>query len=81
VILALRVSSYMEIRRPGPDHQGFNEAMLIADQIGVIHRMQSDRYEGIANFHNPLRANRLSESFEAMWQNAEPDPHFRRLML
>jgi hypothetical protein len=81
VMLAMRVSSYMEIRRLGPDQQGFNEAMLIADQVGVIHRMVSDRYEGVANFHDPLRAARLSESFELMWQNAEPDPHFRRLML
>ena len=81
VNLAMRVSSYIEIRRPGPDHQEFNEAMLIADRTAVIHRRQSDRYDGVANFHSPLRAAHLSESFEAVWQNAEPDPHFRRLML
>jgi hypothetical protein len=79
--LAQRLSSYMEIRRPGPDHQEFNEAMLIVDGKAVIHRKQSGRYEGIANFHSPVRAAHLSEGFEAIWQNAEPDPHFRRLML
>ncbi len=81
VNLAMRVSSYMEIRRPGPDHQEFNEAMLLADRGGVIHRKHSDRYEGVANFHAPQRAAYLSENFETLWQNAEPDPHFRRLML
>jgi len=81
VNLALRVSSYMEIRRPGPDHVEFNEAMLIADRMGVIHRKLSDRYEGIANFRNPQRAAHLSDSFESIWTHAEPDPHFRRLML
>jgi len=81
VNLALRVSSYVEIRRPGPDHVEFNEAMLIADRKGVIHRKQSDRYEGVANFHAPVRAAHLSENFESIWTHAEPDPHFRRLML
>jgi len=81
VDLALRVSSHMEIRRPGPDHSGFNEAMLIADRMGVIHRQHSDRYEGIANFRARPWAARLSESFDLLWQNAEADPYFRRLML
>ena len=81
VNLAMRLSSYMEIRRPGPDHQAFNEALMVVDRTGCIHRPLSDRYEGVANFHSPLRAAHLAESFEALWQPAEPDPHFRRLML
>lgn len=81
VELALRASSHMEIRRPGPDHLEFNEALLIADRIGVIHRKHSDRYEGVANFRARQWAARLSERFELLWQNAETDPHFRRLML
>lgn len=81
VDLATRVSSRMEIRRPGPEDQEFNEAMLIVDDVGMIHRKLSDRYEGVANFHAPLRAAQLLESFESLWQNAEADPHFRRLML
>lgn len=81
VELAMRVSSHMEIRRPGPDHLEFNEAMLIADRMGVIHRKYSDRFEGIANFRARLWAARLSESFDLLWQNADIDPHFRRLML
>ena len=81
VELAMRVSSHMEIRRVGAEQAGFNEAMLIADRVGVIHRKYSDRHEGTANFHARLWAARLSESFELLWQNSESDPHFRRLML
>lgn len=81
VDLVMRVSSYMEIRHPCLDHREFNEAMLIADEIAVIHRKQADRYEGIANFNSPRRATQLSETFEMLWQNAELDTHFRRLML
>jgi hypothetical protein len=81
VDLCMKVSSYMEIRRPGPDHQDFNEAMLIVDGKAMIHRKLSDRYEGIANFHAPRRAEQLLERFEALWQQGEPDTNFRRLML
>ncbi len=81
VDLAMRLSSYMEIRRPGPEQGDFNEAMLIADGLGWIHRQHADRYEGIANFHAPHKAALLAERFEALWQNAETVPHFRRLML
>jgi len=81
VELAMRVSSHMEIRRPGLDQAEFNESMMIADRVGVIHRKNADRYEGIANFHAPRWAARLSEDFEPLWQNAEADPNFRRLML
>ena len=81
VDLAMRLSSLMEIRRPGERHSAFNEAMLISDRLRVVHRKHSDRYEGIANFHAPRLAGCLSESFEAIWQNAETIPYFRRLML
>lgn len=81
VDLCMKLSSYMEIRHPGPDHQEFNEAMLIADERGAIQRQYADRYDGLANFNSPRRAGQLSESFEALWQHGEPDPNFRRLML
>lgn len=79
--LAIRLSSYMEIRKPGELHQEFAEAMLVADRAGFIHRRHCNRYEGIANHHSPRQAKTLAESFETLWQHAEPIPHFRRLML
>lgn len=79
--LALRVSSHVEIRRPGPNHRDFNEALLIADRSAFIQRKLADRYDGVANLHAPLRAAELAERFELLWQHGEAIPHFRRLML
>jgi hypothetical protein len=79
--LTMRLSSLMSIRRPGECHSEFNEAMLIADRLSVVHQKYSDRYEGMANFQSPRLASSLTENFEAIWQNAEAIPHFRRLML
>lgn len=81
VDLAMRLSSFIEIRKPGPDDAEFAEAMLIVDRIGSIHRKYADRWEGIAYFNSPRLAVQLSERFESLWQNSETDPHFRRLML
>jgi hypothetical protein len=81
VDLAMRLSSFIEIRRPGEYHLEFNEAMLIADRLSVVHRKYSDRYEGMANFQAPRLASTMTENFEAIWQHAETIPHFRRLML
>lgn len=81
VELAMRLSSHLEIRKPGPDDEDYNEGLMIVDSRIGIHRPLADRYEGVANFKSPAWAARLSESFERLWQNAEPDPHFRRLML
>lgn len=81
VELAMRLSSHLEIRKPGIDDEDFNEALMIVDGRAGIRRALADRYEGVANFKSQAWVARLSESFERLWQNAEPDPHFRRLML
>jgi hypothetical protein len=77
--LAGHLSSFIEIRCPGPDHRDFNEAMLIADETGFIHRLMADRFEGAASFDDPPEALELLRKFDEIWERGEPDPNFRRL--
>lgn len=79
--LAHALSSYIRIRVPGDAHRDFNEAMLIADRTGYIHRSMSDRYEGGADFHDPATATDLLRRFDELWEHGQPDPNFRRLHL
>ncbi|MGH8490419.1 MAG: hypothetical protein ACREXS_16525 [Gammaproteobacteria bacterium] len=81
VELALRLSSFFDLRGPTPEHRDFNESMLIADQKGYVHSRLSDRYEGVANFHAPDVAKELLRRFDELWQTALPDPNLRRLSL
>ncbi|MGH8523082.1 MAG: hypothetical protein ACREXY_02325 [Gammaproteobacteria bacterium] len=81
VDLALRPSSFFELRTPPTEHRNFNESMLIADQTGYVHSRLSDRYEGVANFHAPDAAKELLRRFDDLWQTALPDPNLRRLSL
>lgn len=77
--LAQQLPSFIHVRVPGAEHRDFNEAMIIADEVGYIHRALSDRYEGIFHFNDRKFANELLRRFEYLWESGELDPNFRRL--
>ena len=77
--LARRLSSSIELRQPHPDYRRHNEAFLIADRCGLIHRPLADRYEGSANFYDPVEAQRKLDFFTEVWERSEAHPEFRRL--
>lgn len=76
---ARHLSSYIQIRRIHPEHGQFNEAFLLADRRGVLHRPKADLYEAQLSFNDPGRARDLYNQFVAMWEHAEHEPNFRRL--
>jgi hypothetical protein len=79
--LSQRLSSYIELRKPGYNHRDFNEAFLIADDIGLLRKRQADRYEGMVNFNTPLEAGEKIKFFTDIWETAEIDPNLRRIYL
>jgi hypothetical protein len=81
VELARRLSSSIEIRQPHHDYRHYNEAFLIADGCGLIHRKFADRYEGAANFYAPIPAQRKLDFFTEVWERSQVHPEFRRLHL
>ena len=76
-----RLRSHVEFRRPHPDYRNYNEAFLIADQCGLIHRDFSDRYEGTVNFYAPVEVARKLDFFNEVWERSTEHPEFRRLNL
>ncbi len=79
--LSRRLSSSIEIRQPHEDYLHYNEAFLIADECGLIHREFADRYEGNANFYAPIEAQRKLDFFTEVWERSQVHPEFRRLHL
>lgn len=77
--LATRVSTYIEIRGPAAQHKTFNEAMLVADNVGYVHRQFSDRFEATASFADRRITHRLTERLDEMWERGQLDSNFRRL--
>jgi hypothetical protein len=79
--VAARLSSFIEIRKPGPDHKDYNGGMFIADVRGYVTRRTADRYTGAANFNGPREAALLLDEFEEMWQKSTPDANLRKFRI
>lgn len=77
--LASKLPSFIEIRAPARHHRGFNEAFLLADNIGYIHRQFSDRFEASIDFADRSVSANLRDRFSTMWERATPEVRFRRL--
>lgn len=79
--LARRLTSSIELRRPNPEAAGLEQAFLVVDGKGLIHRPNAERHAGVASFHDPLQARALTRQFDAAWALGTPDAEFRRLHL
>jgi hypothetical protein len=79
--LAERLPGFIEIRTPSPHYKSFNEALLIADNVGYVRRQFSDRFEAEVDFSDRRQAMALSERLDEMWERGLADPNFRRLHL
>ncbi len=79
--LAQRLSSFLTLRVPGPEHRSLNEAWLVADETGFLHRRLSDRFEATGSYDDRQQAHALTQRLDAIWERAQAPPHLRRLFL
>lgn len=79
--LAYQLTSFIKIRRPGEMFREYNQAFMVVDDRGYIHRPHADRYEGSASFNDPLRVVELTQYFNQVWEHSQPDPNIRRLSI
>lgn len=79
--LTQQLSSHIAVRRVAEDWAEEPSAFLLADDRGLLWRIQSDRYEGIVDFRAGPRARELMTWFDRVWDNSQPDPEFRKLAL
>ena len=81
VELARRLSSRVEIRKPIPEYRDLTENFMVVDGKGYLLRVQSQRFDGQASFHDPFRCRELVGRFEEIWQRSHNDLQLRRLHL
>ena len=58
-----------------------NHEYVLADQYGIIYRLDHEKYEGYANYHDLSEVNRLGREFQRAWESALPDPNLRALKI
>ena len=81
IALSQRLTSFIEIRKVADDFKEYNEAFLVADEIGYALRKHADRFEGIACFNGAKEAVNLLIFFNEVWRHSAPDPNLRRIYL
>lgn len=79
--LARRLTSRMEIRIASEEWRDYAENFMTVDLHGYVHRELASRYEGTADYHDPLRVQKLRALFDEIWESAQPDAELRRLYL
>lgn len=81
VDLARSLPSFIDIRVPAKEHQGFNEMLFIADATGYLHRLHSERFDATINFNDKRVAKHLRLEFDEMWGKATQDSNLRQLTI
>lgn len=81
VTLSRHLSSLIEIRKISNDFKNYNEAFMVVDFQGYIHRGLADRYDGSANFNDPGKGRELTKYFDEIWKHSLSEPDLRRLYI
>lgn len=79
VYLARRLNTYIEFRHVREDLRTRAESFCIADETALVYRLQADRWEGIADTHEPSVAKIYGALFDEIWQASEVETEFRQL--
>ena len=79
VHLGRRLNTYIEFRHVREDLRTHAEAFCIADEVGLVYRLQAERWEGIADTHEPSIAKMYGNMFDEIWAASEVEMEFRQL--
>ncbi len=79
--LSQRLSSFIEIRIPDQQFDGYNSALLVVDAEGYLYREQADLYHAQCSFADRKFSDGLCHQFEEMWDSSHPDMNLRRMLL
>jgi hypothetical protein len=75
--MARRLTSYLELRILVPQFHHLTASYCIADDRGIVYRMRSDRWDGIAAVNSPPVARQYLQDFDTAWL-ASHDQHHQR---
>jgi len=79
--LMRRLPTYFELRIPSADYRNVPANFVVADRVGSIYQPNSELYEGLAEFYDPIRAGQLCRWFGEIWESAEQSPELRTMRI
>ena len=77
--LSRRLSTSISIRTLNKEQQHYNHDYILVDDMGVIYRELSDRYESTIEYNNKRKSLELTRQFNEIWEHGVRDSNLYRL--
>jgi len=71
----------MQFRSVPENYKSTQDTFMIADGIGIMHRPHQDTLAATVNFKDRPMAKDLTRLFDEIWENAEPAPDARYMII
>ena len=81
VNMGRRLTTFIEFRHVREDLRNRGEAFCVADATALVYRLQAQRWDGIADTHEPTVAKNYRNLFDEIWLASEVARDFRSLRL
>lgn len=79
--ISRKLSSSIRIRLVHEDYRQMNHEYLLADDSGILYRLDFEIYEGYANYMDKSEVNRLGREFQRAWDSSYEDPDLRQMRI
>lgn len=81
VKLHQRLPSKVMLRKLTLEPQNTDMGFMLCDTNALLYKNDEANYKGFANFNAAVEVKRLRETFDYIWQYAEPEPELQTLHL
>lgn len=77
MMMARRLTSYIDLRNVAPEYRSNPCAFIIADDRAIVYRQQCTRWEGLAEFNDTVVVHRYLAYFNEVWAGSLIQPEMR----
>jgi hypothetical protein len=77
MMMARRLTSYIDLRNVAPEYRSNPCAFIIADDRAIVYRQQCSKWEGIVEFNDASIVKRYLAYFDEVWAGSQIQPEMR----
>ena len=79
--MARRLTSCIDLRTMSPDYPASAGAFIIADDKALVYRLQTARWDGIADMNDPVVVRRYLTFFDEVWNMGVQESQMRQMLM
>jgi hypothetical protein len=79
MMMARRLTSYIDLRNVSPEYRSNPCSFIVADDKAIVYRQQSSTWEGIVDFNDVATVKRHLAYFDEVWAGSMIQPELRAM--